>query len=231
MAPNGLPAPQNLGSDLAAETLAVVRPRASCDLVTRASTQSGLSSMSEVTRLLEAVERGESHAAEELLPLVYEELRRLASYHFARLAPGQTLQAPALVHEAYLRLVGIPHQESNDARQFVHAAAQAMGRILIDHARRKRTSRHGGDFVWVGVEPLQLAAAMPDEELMVVDEAVEKLARADSLAAKLVQLRFYAGLDHGQTAEILGASRRTAGRLWAFARAWLFQEIRGQAEP
>jgi RNA polymerase sigma factor (TIGR02999 family) len=126
--------------------------------------------------------------------------------------------------------VGIPLQDFNDSRHFFYAAAQAMRRILMDNARRKQAPRHGGGLVRVDVERLQLAAAMPAEELMVVDEAVEKLAQVDPQAAKLVQLRFYAGLDHGQTAEILGVSRRTADRLWAFARAWLFQEIRGRTE-
>jgi len=186
--------------------------------------------MSEVTRILEAVERGEPNAAAELLPLVYEELRRLAAYQLAHETPGQTLQATALVHEAYLRLIGNPDQQWNGARHFFLAAAQAMRRILIDNARRKRAASHGGGLTRVDVEQLQLAAALPPDELLTVDDALEKLAQVDPQAAELVRLRFYAGLDHGQTAEILGVSRRTADRLWAFARAWLFQEIRGESQ-
>jgi len=186
--------------------------------------------MSEVSRMLEAVERGEPHAAEEFLPLVYEELRRLAAYQLAHETPGQTLQATALVHEAYLRLIGNPGQQWNGARHFFLAAAQAMRRILIDNARRKRAACHGGGLTRVNVECLQLATAMPPEALLAVDDALEKLAQVDPQTAELVRLRFYAGLDHGQTAEILGVSRRTADRLWAFARAWLFQEIRGESQ-
>ena len=185
--------------------------------------------MSEVTRILEAVERGEPNAAEELLPLVYEELRRLAAYQLAHETPGQTLQATALVHEAYLRLIGNPDQQWNGARHFFLAAAQAMRRILIDNARRKRAASHGGGLARVDVERLQLAAAMPPDELLTVDDALERLAQVDPQAAELVRLRFYAGLEHGQAAEILGISRRTADRGWAFARAWLFQEIRGES--
>jgi RNA polymerase sigma factor (TIGR02999 family) len=185
--------------------------------------------MSEVTRILEAVERGETRATEELLPLVYEELRRLAAYQLAHETPGQTLQATALVHEAYLRLIGSPDQQWNGARHFFLAAAQAMRRILIDNARRKRAACHGGGLTRVDVEQLQLAAAMLPDELLTVDDALERLAQVDHAAAELVRLRFYAGVDHGQTAEILGVSRRTADRLWAFARAWLFQELRGKS--
>ena len=186
--------------------------------------------MSEVTRILEAVERGEANAAAELLPLVHEELRRLAAYQLAHETPGQTLQATALVHEAYLRLIGNPDQHWNGARHFFLAAAQAMRRILIDNARRKRATCHGGSLTRVDVERLQLAATMPADELLAVDEALEKLAQVDPSAAELIRLRFYAGLEHGQTAEILGVSRRTADRLWAFARAWLFQELRGDSQ-
>ena len=181
-----------------------------------------------MTRLLEAVERGESQAADELLPLLYEELRRLASYQLSRMAPGQTLQATALVHEAYLRLVGTVPRQYNDARHFFYAAAQAMRRILTENARRKCAVRHGGGLIRMNVERLQLAAAMPPEALLVVEDAVQALEKVAPLAAQLVHLRFYAGLDHGRTAEILGVSRRTADRLWAFARAWLFQKIRGE---
>jgi RNA polymerase sigma factor (TIGR02999 family) len=185
--------------------------------------------VSDVTRILDRVQQGEANAAEELLPLVYEELRRLASHQLSKMAPGQTLQATALVHEAYLRLVGTVPRQYNDARHFFYAAAQAMRRILIENARRKGAARHGGAMIRINVERLQLASAMPPEELVVVDEAVEALENVAPLAAQLVHLRFYAGLDHGKTAEILGVSRRTADRLWAFARAWLFQKIRGEA--
>jgi len=183
--------------------------------------------MSEVTRLLTAVEQGDPAAADQLLPMVYEELRRLAASHLAREVPGQTLQATALVHEAYLRLVGDPDRHWNGARHFFAATAQAMRRILIENARRKQAARHGGGWERVNVEEIQLASDMPSDQLLVVDEALERLGEVDAQAAELIRLRFYAGLSQQQAAELLGVSHRTADRLWAFARAWLFTEIRG----
>lgn len=187
--------------------------------------------MSEVTQILTAIEQGQARAAEELLPLVYDELRRLAASQLALENPGQTLQATALVHEAYLRLVGHPDQKWNGARHFFRAAAEAIRRILIDNARRKRALRHGGPWQRVNVEKIQLATAMPSGELLAVDEALERFAEVDPQAAELIKLRFYAGLSHQQAADALGISHRTADRLWAFGRAWLFQKIRGVNEP
>jgi RNA polymerase sigma factor (TIGR02999 family) len=185
--------------------------------------------MSDVTQLLNAIERGEGRAAEELLPLVYEELRRLAAQKLAQEKPGQTLQATALVHEAYLRLVGDPDQKWNGARHFFRAAAEAMRRILIDNARRKHAARHGGGWESVNVEEIQLATEMPSDQLLVVDETLERFAQIHPQAAELVRLRFYTGVSQQQAAELLDVSRRTADRLWEFARAWLFTEIQGQA--
>ena len=184
--------------------------------------------MSEVTQLLTAAEQGDSAAAERLLPLVYDELRRLAAQKLAQEAPGQTLQATALVHEAYLRLIGDPDRRWDGARHFFLAAAQAMRRILIDNARRKQAARHGGGWRRVDVDQVQIATKMLPDELLLVDEALEGLRAADPEAAELIQLRFYSGLDHQQAAEALGITRRAADRLYAFARAWLFRELRGQ---
>jgi RNA polymerase sigma factor (TIGR02999 family) len=183
--------------------------------------------MSEVTRILAAIEGGDPHAAEQLLPLVYEELRKLAAQKLAQEKPGQTLEATALVHEAYLRLVG--HKEEprlfKDRGHFFAAAATAMRRILIDKARRKRTHKRGG-----GLRRQQLGAvAAPEqkEELLELDQALEKLAAQDPLKAKLVELRYFAGLTGEQAADVLGISPTTADRHWAYARAWLRAEFRG----
>jgi RNA polymerase sigma factor (TIGR02999 family) len=187
--------------------------------------------MGDVTAILDAIDRGDPKAAEELLPLVYEELRHLAAQKLALESPGQTLQATALVHEAYLRLVSDADLKWNSARHFFRAAAGAMRRILIDNARRKRAVRHGGLFERVNVEKIQLAAAMPSDQLLAVDEALERFAKVDPQAAELIKLRFYAGLSHQQAADTLGLSVRTADRLWAFGRAWLFRQIRGVNDP
>jgi RNA polymerase sigma factor (TIGR02999 family) len=181
--------------------------------------------MDNATQLLEALERGDSHAADQLLPLVYNELRRLAAAKLARESPGQTMQPTALVHEAYMRLVG---RESprlyRDRRHFFAAAATAMRRIIIDDARRKRTQKHGGARVRVPLA--DVAAPMPDDELIAVDEALAKLAAQDPDKARLVELRFFAGLTGDQAAEVMGISPTTADRYWAYARAWLQTEVR-----
>jgi RNA polymerase sigma factor (TIGR02999 family) len=187
--------------------------------------------MSEVTRMLTAIERGEPQAAEELLPLVYAELRQLAAQQLAHEPPGQTLQATALVHEAWLRLVGSEPAGAkatwNGRRHFFGAAAEAMRRILVENARRKKSLKHGGGLERVNLEQVELAESMPPDELLALDEALRDLAATDPDTVELIKLRFYAGLSDEQAAELLGLSRRTADRMWAFARAWLYRAIRG----
>jgi RNA polymerase sigma factor (TIGR02999 family) len=183
--------------------------------------------MSEVTRILSAIERGDPHAAEQLLPLVYDELRRLAGQKLAHEKPGQTLDATSLVHEAYLRLVGgTSERQFTDRKHFFRVAATAMRHILIDRARRKRSRKHGG-----GQRRLELdavAAPQPDEELLALDAALEKLAAGDPPKAQLVELRFFAGLTGAQAAEVLGISPVTADRWWSYARSWLQAEMEGE---
>ena len=184
--------------------------------------------MTDVTRILAAIEQGDPHAAERLLPAVYDELRKLAAQKLARETPGQTLQPTALVHEAYLRLVGEDEEKHWDSRgHFFAAAAQAMRRILVEIARQKASLKRGGDRGRVDVGDSLLAAPEPREDLEALDAALTKLAETDKQAAELVQLRYYAGPPIREVAEILGISPRTADRLWAFARAWLHQEIEG----
>jgi RNA polymerase sigma factor (TIGR02999 family) len=182
--------------------------------------------MSDVTRILSAIDSGDPQAAEQLLPLVYEELRKLAAEKLAQEKSGQTLQATALVHEAYLRLVGPePARSYQDRNHFFAAAATAMRRILIDNARRKQTHKRGGG---VQRQPLEEAAAPePDEDLLALDLALKKLAAIDPAKAQLVELRYFAGLTGDQAAQVLGISPTTADRHWAYARAWLQAEIRG----
>jgi RNA polymerase sigma factor (TIGR02999 family) len=178
--------------------------------------------MSEVTRVLNAIEHGEPHAVEQLLPLVYDELRRLAAEKLAREKPGQTLQATALVHEAYVRLVDVATaQKWNSRGHFFAAAAEAMRRILVDEARRKGRQKRGGERVRVPLDAAEPAAAAPDDDLLALDEALCRLAEADPTAAGLVKLRYFAGLSIPQAAEALGMGARSADRLWAYARAWL----------
>jgi RNA polymerase sigma factor (TIGR02999 family) len=182
--------------------------------------------MNEVTRILSAIEQGDSHAAEQLLPLVYDELRRLAAQKLAQEKPGQTLQATALVHEAYLRLVNVEEAQHWDSRgHFFAAAAEAIRRILVEQARRKGRQRHGGELRRVELLDDQVAAAADDEQLLVLDDALTKLAEARSEAAQVVKLRFFSGLTIEETARALGLSARTARRLWVFARAWLRREM------
>jgi RNA polymerase sigma factor (TIGR02999 family) len=183
-----------------------------------------LGRMSEVTRILSAIEQGDPHAAGHLLPLVYDELRRLAAQKLAQEAPGQTLQATALVHEAYLRLVDVEKVQHWQSRgHFFAAAATAMRRLLIDNARRKRSQKRGGGLRRQQLEAV--AAPEPDEDLLALDEALEKLAAQDPLKARLVELRYFAGLTGEQAAEVLGISPTTADRHWAYARAWLRAEV------
>lgn len=182
--------------------------------------------MSEVTQILMALEQGQNQAADQLLPLVYGELRRLAAWHLSNEKPGQTLQATALVHEAYLRLVGQDDPGWQGRRHFFGAAAEAMRRILIDNARRKNRLKHGGALERVSAEDLEIPAPMPDDELLALDEALGRLQEVDPRAAELVKLCFFAGLTQEQAARELGVSISTVERTWAYARAWLFKEMK-----
>src|SRR5262245_19755345 len=181
--------------------------------------------MSEVTRIIDRVRSGDPKASEELLPLVYEELRRLAGARMAHESGLNTLQPTALVHEAWLRLVSVPHQDWNSRNHFFMAAAQAMRRILIERARQKSRLKRGGNHQRVPLEELELAADADPETLLLVEEAIEKLAKADAIKAKLVELRFFTGLNLEEAAQVLQISTPTAKRYWAYSRAWLFQEI------
>ena len=183
--------------------------------------------MSEVSRVLDAIAEGDAQAASQLLPLVYDELRRLAAHQLDREKPGNSLQPTALVHEAYLRLVGdaAKGRSFQDRSHFFAAAATAMRRILIDNARRKQARKRGGG---LHRQPLEgVAAPEPDDDLLALDEALQKLADQDSVKARLVELRYFAGLTGEQAAEVLHISPTTADRHWAYARAWLQAEIRG----
>ena len=187
-----------------------------------------LSLMSEVTRILSAIESGDTQAAEQLLPLVYDELRKLAAQRLAQEKPGQTLQATALVHEAYLRLTGNESGQKWDSRgHFFAAAAEAMRRILVEQARRRQTAKHGGERQRVELNDSSLTAPMPDEELIALDDALEQFDKVDPDAAKLVRLRFFAGLNMSEAAEALGVSVRTAHAHWAYARSWLRRQMHG----
>jgi RNA polymerase sigma factor (TIGR02999 family) len=189
--------------------------------------------MSEVTHLLQAMERGDPRGAEELLPLVYEELRKLAACRMAHEPPGQTLQPTALVHEAWLRLAGKESLRWDSRAHFFGAAAEAMRRILIDNARRKQALRHGAGQPRLDIQDIELAAPAADDQLLDVDEALDKLAAAQPEKAELVKLRYFAGLSIEEAAEVLQISTATAKRWWAYARAWLFSEIKrsGAAGP
>jgi RNA polymerase sigma factor (TIGR02999 family) len=185
-----------------------------------------LNPMSDVTHILAAVERGDTQAAEQLLPLVYDELRKLAAQRLAGEKPGQTLQATALVHEAYVRLVGgeQPHGWNGRAHFFA-AAAEAMRRILVDAARRKQSRKHGGDQHRQDLDASALVAPETDLDLVALDAALSRLAGHDSVKAKLVELRFFAGLTGEQAAVVLGISASAADRLWVYTRAWLRREL------
>src|SRR5262245_33016531 len=184
--------------------------------------------MSEVTQILHAIAEGDPDAASQLLPVVYDELRKLAAQKLARETPGQTLQPTALVHEAYLRLVGEDKEPDWDSRgHFFAAAAEAMRRLLVEIARQKASLKRGGDRERLDVVDDLLAAPEPREDLAALDAALTKLAETHKQAAELVQLRYFAGLPMREIADILGLSLRTANRLWVFAKAWLHQEIEG----
>jgi RNA polymerase sigma factor (TIGR02999 family) len=191
-------------------------------------------SMNDVTRILCAVEQGDAQAAEQLLPLVYDELRKLAAQRLAQEKPGQTLQATALVHEAYLRLVDAEKVSRWDSRgHFFAAAAEAMRRILVENARRKRTEKRGGHSARHDLESLAPAAEPPSDaaELLSLDDALTRFAAVDPAKAELVKLRYFAGLSLEDCAAVLGTSPATAKRHWAFARAWLFRVIEGSPQP
>jgi RNA polymerase sigma factor (TIGR02999 family) len=179
-----------------------------------------------VTQILEAVGGGIPHAAEKLLPLVYEELRRLAAAKMAQQPAGQTLQATALVHEAYLRLVGAERPGWADRHHFFAAAAEAMRHILVDNARRKRCAKHGAGQKRLDVDQIDITAGVPEDKLLLVSEALEKLALEDPLPAEVVKLRYFVGLTHAESAQVLGLSEATVRRHWDFARVWLYQAIR-----
>lgn len=181
--------------------------------------------MSDVTRILAAIERGDARAADQLLPIVYQELRRLATWRLSHEPPGQTLQSTALVHEAYIRLVGAENRNWDSRAHFFAAAAEAMRRILIEQARRKRRLKHGGGRRRLDFDEADLGISPPSDDLIALDEALGRLADEDKVKADLVKLRYFAGLTVEQAAGILGISRATADRYWAYARAWLHQQI------
>jgi len=186
--------------------------------------------MSDVTRILTAIEQGDAKAVDELLPLVYEELRRLAAQKMSRESPGQTLQATALVHEAYIRLVGSEARDWGRRTHFYAAAAEAMRRILIDKARHKHRLKRGGARQRIDLDNAEVAIDAPSTDLIALDQALSKLAEEAPAKAELVKLRYFAGLTIEQAAEILGISRATADRYWSYSRAWLFHEINESAQ-
>ena len=183
--------------------------------------------MNDVTRILDRAQQGDVKAANELLPLVYDELKRLAACKMAHEAPGNTLQPTALVHEAWLRLVG-PHEQAKfqNRAHFFGAAAEAMRRILVDRAREKKALKRGGDLKRVDIDAVELLSPMPDGELLALNEALDRLATVDTRAAEMVKLCFFVGLTQEEAARELGVSLATAERIWAFARAWLLREVR-----
>jgi RNA polymerase sigma factor (TIGR02999 family) len=188
--------------------------------------------MSEVTRILSAIEQGDPHAPERLLPVVYNELRRLAAARLADEKPGQTLQATALVHEAYVRLVDVEKaQQWNSQAHFFAAAAEAMRRILVESARRKKRIVHGGELKRMEIELVDLPTPMPSDELLALNEALEKLRLEDPVKAELVTLRYFGGMRIEQAAQILSISRVTAHRYWTYARAFLRQQITSGPKP
>ncbi|WP_165250376.1 ECF-type sigma factor [Paludisphaera soli] len=187
--------------------------------------------MNDVTRILSAIEHGDPHAADRLLPLVYDELRKLAARRLAHEKPGQTLQATALVHDAYLRLVGADDPGWDSRGHFFAAAAEAMRRILVDNARRKRTTKHGGGHRRRDLDEVEIAAGEPTDDLLALDEALARLAAEDPQKAELVKLRYFAGLTIEEAAQALGISAATAKRYWAYARAWLFRAVEAADPP
>ena len=184
--------------------------------------------MSNVTQLLDQIQRGDRHAADQLLPLVYDELRQLAAARLAGEKPGQTLEATALVHEAYLRLVG--DQRFADRRHFFRVAAEAMRRILVDHARHKQRLKAGGGRERVPLSEAELTVEAPADDLVALDEALDRFADIDPVKAELVKLRYFAGLSEEEAAAVLGISRATASRYWTYARAWLIHALEGKTD-
>jgi RNA polymerase sigma factor (TIGR02999 family) len=191
-----------------------------------------LSSMSDVTRILSAIEAGDPHAAEQLLPLVYDELRRLAAQKMAQEAPGQTLEATALVHEAYLRLVGgAAEQHWNSRGHFFAAAAEAMRRILVDNARRKLTRKHGGKFEPVDLNTIAARFDSRPEDLLLLNDVLTRLEADNAVAAEIVKLRVFAGFSADEAAQALGLPRTTADRHWTYGRAWLNARLHDAESP
>lgn len=185
-----------------------------------------LASMSDATRILERAQAGDPHAATQLLPLVYDELRKLAAHKLAQEAPGQTLQATALVHEAWLRLVGAGQEYWDNRSHFFAAAAEAMRRILIDRARSKSAARHGGRPNRIDLDRVTVATEDTDEAVLAVHEALDRLAAVHPVKAEVVKLRYFVGMNHRQVAQALGFSEATVRRHWTFARAWLYADIK-----
>lgn len=184
--------------------------------------------MTDVTQILARIELGDSAAAQELLPIVYAELRKLAAAKMVQEKPGQTLQATALVHEAYLRLVNVDQKQHWDNRgHFFAAAAESMRRILVENARRKNRLKRGGDMARVELDDIPIIESEIHEDLIALDEALNRLKDVDTQAVELVHLRYFVGLSNAEAAKLIGISARTADRVWAFARAWLHQEITG----
>jgi len=187
--------------------------------------------MNDVTQVLSAIEQGDPNASEQLLPLVYDELRKLAAQKLALEKPGQTLQATALVHEVYLRLVdGEVIQRWESRGHFFAAASEAMRRILVDNARRKRAEKHGGRWARQELDDVDIAAPAPSEDLLALDEALAKLEANDPVKAQLVKLRYFSGLSEEDAARVLGISRATVQRHWRYAKAWLLDELRGAGD-
>lgn len=187
--------------------------------------------MNDVTLLLDAIEGGDAHASEKLLPLVYDELRKLAAQRLANEPPGQTLQATALVHDAFVRLVDVERQQKWNSRgHFFGAAAEAMRRILVENARRKRRLKHGGEFVRQELDEAEIVAPELKHDLLAIDEALSRLSDQDPLKARLVELRFFAGMTVEEAADVLDVSAITAKRYWRYSRAWLLREIGEPAE-
>jgi RNA polymerase sigma factor (TIGR02999 family) len=188
--------------------------------------------VNDVTRILSAIDQGDPRAAEELLPLVYDELRRLAARKLAQEDPGQTLEATALVHEAYVRLVDVVDAQQWDSRgHFFAAAAEAMRRILVDRAREKGREKRGGKLKKLNIDAIDLATTATPDQLLAVDEALAKLAANDAAAAQIVKLRYFAGLTVDQAGKAIGISTATAYRHWNYARAWLYSELQGDGAP
>jgi RNA polymerase sigma factor (TIGR02999 family) len=187
--------------------------------------------MCDVTRILNAIEGGNAQAASQLLPFVYEELRRLAAQKMSHESPGQTLQATALVHEAYIRLTAENTRNWHSRHHFFAAAAEAMQRILVENARRKKSSKHGGNHQRIDLKAVDFTVEIPSDDLIALDEALTKLTEEEPDVAELVKLRFFAGLPLYQVAEIMEISERTAARYWAYGRAWLLRELDSASPP